>query len=174
MARASPHLYLIALGSNRRHHRLGTPRAVLQAALVELALVGADIIKVSRVIRSRPIGPSQRDYANAAVVIETMLEPDALLEALKQLERQFGRRKGQRWGSRVLDLDIILWSGGYWYSRKPQLLIPHRSFRERAFVLAPARDIAAGWRDPLTGRSIAQLLRQLNRPKRLDQRQSPP
>jgi len=174
MARASPHLYLIALGSNRRHHRLGMPQLVLQAALVELALVGADIVAASRIIRSRPVGPSQRDYANAAAVIETMLEPDTLLGALKGVERRFGRRRGHKWGARVLDLDIILWSGGCWHGTQPQLVIPHRLFRGRTFVLAPARDVASRWRDPITGRSIAQLFRQLIRPKRLDPQRSPP
>ena len=63
--------------------------------------------------------------------------PDELLAELKAIERDFGRRPGRRWGPRVLDLDIILWSGGAWGGPGP--IVPHPEFRDRAFVLAAAR-----------------------------------
>ena len=87
-----------------------------------------------------------------------------LLITLKAIERKFGRRAGgQRWSARVLDLDIVLWSGGAWSSRN--LTIPHPQFRRRGFVLAPAQDIAAQWRDPRTGLTLRQLHHRLIRSK---------
>ncbi|MFT4025753.1 MAG: 2-amino-4-hydroxy-6-hydroxymethyldihydropteridine diphosphokinase [Novosphingobium sp.] len=147
--------YLIALGSNVRHHRHGLPPAVLRAALAELARAGVTVERASKVASTRPLGPSHRRYANAAAVIATALAPDALLRRLKAIERQFGRRGGRRWASRVLDLDIVLWEHGAWSS--PGLTVPHVAFRHREFVLRPAAAIAPGWRDPLSGRTLRQL-----------------
>ncbi len=79
-----------------------------------------------------------------------------MLTRLKAIERAHGRRRGRRWGDRVLDLDIIGWSGGIWASKG--LSIPHPAFRTRRFVLAPLVEIAPGWRDPVTGFSARQLM----------------
>jgi 2-amino-4-hydroxy-6-hydroxymethyldihydropteridine diphosphokinase len=158
--------YLIALGSNRRHHRHGRPAAVLAAALIKLGKAGLKLERAGPVAQSAPLGPSRRRYANSAALVSGKLEPDELLRVLKRIERQFGRRAGgQRWGSRVLDLDIVLWSGGAWSG--PGLVIPHIHFRERDFVLDPAAAIAPDWRDPLTGLSLRQLAFRLGRPRRL-------
>lgn len=158
--------YLIALGSNQRHQRLGSPRAVIAAAWQRLAGHGLNIISTSGVIASRPVGPSRRSYANAAAIIETTLPPPTLLAMLKRIESEFGRRRGQAWACRVLDLDIILWSGGAFVSSTPALTIPHPLMRERSFVLGPAAEIAGAWRDPLTGQTIAQLNARHRRPKK--------
>lgn len=147
--------YLIALGSNVRHHRHGLPPMVLHAALAELDATGLRIERASHVISTAPLGPSPRRYANAAAILTTDLAPDALLRRLKAVERKFGRRSGRRWASRVLDLDVILWDGGIW--RSPGLTVPHMAFRRRRFVLEPAAAIAPGWRDPLTGLTLRQL-----------------
>ncbi|MGQ3177585.1 MAG: 2-amino-4-hydroxy-6-hydroxymethyldihydropteridine diphosphokinase [Blastomonas fulva] len=163
MRQASLAQYLIALGSNRRHHRIGPPERVLEAAMEALAAEDVDILALAPAIRTRPIGPSQRMYANSAALICTRLAPDDLLALLKTLEARFGTRRGQRWSARTLDLDIIWWSGGTWHSRRPELIVPHIAFRERRFVLQPAAMIAPQLRDPVTGRSIAQLLQRLTR-----------
>ena len=155
--------YLIALGSNRRHHRIGPPERVLDVAMAALAAQDVDILALAPAIRTRPVGPSQRLYANSAALIRTARAPDALLALLKSLEASFGARRGQRWSARTLDLDIIWWSGGTWHSRRPALIIPHLAFRERRFVLHPAAIIAPHLRDPVTGHSIAQLLHRLAR-----------
>ena len=152
--------YLIALGSNRRHHRYGRPRQVVQAAMEECASLGT-VAARSPIITTAPIGPSQRRFANAVMVLESEYDPPALLAALKRMEREFGRRKGQRWGARVLDLDIILWSGGRY--RSTDLTIPHREFRQRDFVLGPAAHIAANWRDPVSGLSVTQIAAHLSK-----------
>ncbi|MGC1270782.1 MAG: 2-amino-4-hydroxy-6-hydroxymethyldihydropteridine diphosphokinase, partial [Croceibacterium sp.] len=115
------------------------------------------------VLASDPVGPSLRRYANGAALLETALEPHELLAALKRIERQYGRTaRGQRWSSRVIDLDIVLWSGGCFGA--PGLVVPHRLFRERGFVLGPARAIAPGWRDPVSGLTVRQLHGRLTSP----------
>lgn len=158
--------YLIALGSNQRHHRFGAPERVLQAVLAALRQSDVKVLAAAPTIRSAPLGPSRRRYANGAALIKTRLEPEELLDRLHGIERDFGRRRsGQRWTARVLDLDIVLWSGGAWSSSG--LIIPHPEFRRRAFVLGPAAAIAPGWRDPITGLSLCQLHSRLTRPRRV-------
>ena len=156
--------YLIALGSNQRHHRHGLPPQVLHVALRALAAAGLTVEAAAPIMASAPIGPSLRHYANSAALIATDLLPEELLELVKQIERDFGRRsRGQRWTSRVLDLDLVLWSGGAWSS--PSLTVPHAAFRERDFVLGPALTVAPDWRDPLTNLSLRQLKARLTRPR---------
>lgn len=160
------HLYLLALGSNQRHPRLGSPRKIIEAASEALDDIGT-VSAMSHIVDSDPVGPSRRCFANAALVLNTKLEPDELLGELKAIERKFGRRKGkgQRWGARALDLDIVLWSDGIYAS--PDLLVPHPEFRRRDFVLRPMLAIAREWRDPVGGLSIAQLHARLTRPRPL-------
>lgn len=142
--------YAIALGSNRRG-RHGSPEAEIAAALAALG----GVVAVSPLLRTPPLGPSKRRFANAAALIESDEDPPALLARLKAIERGFGRRRGRSWGARVIDLDIILWSGGAWGG--PELTVPHAAFRERDFVLRPLLAVAPGWRDPVTGRSVRQI-----------------
>ena len=161
-----PRRYLVALGSNVRHHRHGRPERVLRAALAALEQAGLQVEAAAPVIASAPIGPSLRRYANSAALVRTALAPPELLAVLKRIERAFGRRRrGQRWGARVLDLDIVLWEGGIWAS--PGLSVPHAPFRLRDFVLGPASAIAPGWRDPHTGLTIRQLHARLTRARAL-------
>jgi 2-amino-4-hydroxy-6-hydroxymethyldihydropteridine diphosphokinase len=168
----SASLYLIALGSNQRHPLAGRPEQVIQQAIAALEMPDIDIFAVSPIITSTPIGPSQRRYANAAAILSSPLTPPALLQQLHAVEAHFGReRRGQRWRARVLDLDIILWSGGIWVSGNPALGIPHPAFRGRDFVLNPAKAIAPDWRDPISSRSVRQLFHMLKRPKPLDRPQ---
>ena len=156
--------YLIALGSNQRHARLGSPEKVLAAALDELDCKQVKLLAGAPTIRSAPLGPSRRRYANSAAIVKSMLDPLELLARLKAIEAEFGRRRGgQRWSARVLDLDVVLWSGGVWSS--PGLTVPHPLFRDRDFVLGPATKIAPRWRDPITGLSLRQLHARLTRPR---------
>lgn len=137
---------------------------MLAAALERLRQEGIGIAAVAPVLLTDPVGPSLRRYANSAAVVETRLAPPELLALLKRVEHDFGRRKGgQRWTSRVLDLDIVLWSGGGYAA--PDLTIPHPLFRQRAFVLAPAVAIAPAWRDPIAGLTLRQLHARLTRPR---------
>lgn len=170
MPRTSPppaSRYAIALGSNRRHGRHGDPARVIAAALAALRAAGVTLVAVSPVIRTAAIGPAGRGFANAAALVESALPPPALLALLKRIERDFGRRRGRRWGARVLDLDILLWSGGAWppglrYGRSGRLTVPHPALPARAFVLDPLVRIAPGWRHPLSGRTMRQIWARLH------------
>ena len=162
--------YAIALGSNRRHGRHGAPAGVLRAAIAEIQAAGLAITALSSIRTTPALGPAGRGFANAAALIETDLEPAYLLALLKSIERRFGRRRGRRWGPRVLDLDIILWSQGPFTAEG--LVIPHPEFRRRRFVLDPLVEIAADWRDPLTHASIRQLLHRLSRRSPVDRSES--
>jgi 2-amino-4-hydroxy-6-hydroxymethyldihydropteridine diphosphokinase len=162
MSRKPRTTYALALGSNQRHGRYGPPEQVIAKALAKIDGKHVRLLAQSATIRSRPVGPSQRTFANAAAIVETRLDPAELLARLKRIERRLGRRqRGRRWQARVIDLDIILWSGGLWAT--PELIVPHTEFRKRAFVLAPLAAIAGSWRDPISGLSVRQLKARLDR-----------
>ncbi|MGX5711395.1 MULTISPECIES: 2-amino-4-hydroxy-6-hydroxymethyldihydropteridine diphosphokinase [Sphingopyxis] len=159
-------LYAIGLGSNRRHVRFGDPRRVLLAALAALESDDIEPVDASPIVASAPIGPSRRRYANAVALVASPLSPPEMLDRLKAIEAAFGRRRGQRWGARTLDLDILLWSEGAWSDAA--LTVPHAAMTVRDFVLGPLRMIAPAWRHPLSGQSVRQLAARLSRAKPVD------
>jgi 2-amino-4-hydroxy-6-hydroxymethyldihydropteridine diphosphokinase len=152
------YLYAIAIGSNRPHGRYGRPTGVVEAAIARLDQ-DFGLFDASPIILNAARGGAGRDFANAVALVESRLEPPEMLGSLKSIERAFGRRPGKRWGARVLDLDIALWSGGRFRSRR--LAIPHPQLEKRSFVLTPLSAIAPGWRvkGPLTVRHLAHRLR---------------
>ena len=150
--------YALALGSNRRSGH-GSPVATVRAALRLLDAHAASAIRLTPAL-----GPAGRSFANAAAIVSTDFDPPALLEHVKEIERAFGRRAGRKWGPRVLDIDIILWSGGAWAGGG--LVVPHPEMRRRRFVLEPLAELAPGWRDPITGASVRQLLHRLGKARR--------
>lgn len=152
--------YAIGIGSNRRHGRHGAPADVVGAALAALAGAGR-VTARSAIYRSPALGPAGRGFANAAALLESDLAPPELLALLKRIERDFGRRRGRRWGARVLDLDILLWSGGRFATRS--LRIPHTELAARAFVLAPLVAIAPRWRVPDRNLTVRHLRARLDR-----------
>jgi 2-amino-4-hydroxy-6-hydroxymethyldihydropteridine diphosphokinase len=152
------HLYAIAIGSNRPHGRHGGPPAVVEAAIARLDR-DFGLFDASPIILNRAHGDAGRDFANAVALIESDLDPPAMLGRLKALEAEFGRRPGKRWGPRVLDLDMVLWSGGEFRSRR--LTIPHPQLATRNFVLQPLAAIAPSWR--VQARTIRQLADRLAR-----------
>ncbi|MDB5662202.1 MAG: 2-amino-4-hydroxy-6-hydroxymethyldihydropteridine pyrophosphokinae [Sphingomonas bacterium] len=159
MARTS---YAIALGSNRRHGRHGDPADVIGAAVAAMAAAGLRIDAHSPLIRSAAIGPAGRGFVNGAVLVSTTLDPPALLATLKRIEAAFGRRRGRRWGPRVIDLDLALWSAGRWppgprRAAAGRLAIPHGQLSARDFVLRPLAAIVPGWQDPWSARTVRQL-----------------
>ncbi len=159
---------LIALGSNRRS-RHGSPAATLAAALAALGAVGR-VVAMSRVRATAPLGPSQRRFANAVVEVATALPPAEVLARLQGIERAFGRRRGRRWGARVLDLDILaagnqVLSTNSHPNRRP-LIVPHPRLAERRFVLDPLVELAPDWRHPLLHLTARQLRARLARPRR--------
>ena len=146
----------IALGSN-----LGDRESYLRDALARLQS-DIDNLRVSPFYDTAPVdmpGNPPR-VLNAAAVGETSLDAHALLYRLLQVERQLGRDRPYPGASRTVDLDLILY-GDAVIDEPPDLVVPHPRFRERRFVLEPLADIAAEWIDPVTGRTIAQLLQGL-------------
>ena len=164
-------LYAIGLGSNRRHARFGDPRQVLMAALAALESDDIEAVDASPIIASAPIGPSRRRYANAVALVASTLSPPDMLERLQAIEAAFGRRTGQRWSARTLDLDILLWSGGVWSTAA--LNIPHPAMETRDFVLGPLRAIVPDWRHPLSAHTVRQLAARLVRAKPVDRAAAP-
>lgn len=157
-------LYAIAIGSNRPHGRFGRPATVVEAAIARLD-EEFGLFDASSILLNPAHGSAGRDFANAVALVESDLEPPEMLRRLKKIERDFGRRPGRRWGPRVLDLDIALWSGGEFRSR--QLTVPHPHIARRGFVLQPLAAIAGAWRieGGLTAHHLAERLAR-RRPRR--------
>jgi 2-amino-4-hydroxy-6-hydroxymethyldihydropteridine diphosphokinase len=121
----------LALGSN-----LGDRLETLQRAADLLGAVdGVGVIRSSRVFETAPVGPPQPDYLNAVLEIETDLEPRSLLEACLAVERELGRERGERWGPRTMDVDVLTYDD--LELDEPDLQIPHPRMHQRAFVLVP-------------------------------------
>ncbi|MDB9528607.1 2-amino-4-hydroxy-6-hydroxymethyldihydropteridine diphosphokinase [Oscillatoria sp. CS-180] len=141
----------IALGSN-----LGESLIILKGAVTALGRhPNISTVLCSSVYTTAPIGPPQPDYYNACALLETDLAPEELLRTLLRIEAQFGRVRRQRWGPRLLDLDLLLF--GDVVMTTPTLQIPHPRMHERAFVLVPLAEVAGDWRDPISGKAIAQI-----------------
>ena len=148
----------IALGSN-----LGDRRAALAFASERLAFLLTDTV-LSDIIETDPVGEGLEDqplYLNAALVGETNLDARALLDAIRQIETDYGRTRPFPGAARTLDLDLILF--GDQTVIEPGLEVPHPRFRERFFVLGPLAEIAPDMRDPLSGLNVVELLRALLR-----------
>ena len=152
-----PYLYAIAIGSNRPHGRFGRPAGVVEAAIARLD-EEFGLFDASPIVLNPAHGGAGRDFANSVALVESEAEPPAMLGRLKAIERAFGRRSGRRWGPRVLDLDLVLWSGGTFRSRR--LTIPHPQLETRSFVLQPLAAIAPTWpvRGSLNARHLAHRL----------------
>ncbi|MGB3723638.1 MAG: 2-amino-4-hydroxy-6-hydroxymethyldihydropteridine diphosphokinase [Pacificimonas sp.] len=150
---------IIALGSNRPHGRHGAPVAIIMAAMTVMQTTGMNIVRCSRIDRTRPLGPSSREYANAVVAVRTAMNPEQLLRTLHSIEHQFGRKRQRRWGARVLDLDLVAYHqevrGG------PDLYLPHPEMAVRRFVLAPMMEVAPGWRHPILNLTVRQMYARL-------------
>jgi 2-amino-4-hydroxy-6-hydroxymethyldihydropteridine diphosphokinase len=143
----------VGIGSN-----LNDPRARVQEAFEHLeALNSTGWLLRSRLYRTRPMGPQdQPDFVNAAAGMLTRLTARELLAALLDIERSMGRNRQERWGPRVIDLDLI-WMPGEIID-EPGLTVPHPGVSTRNFVLYPLADIAPSLAIPGQG-TVSELLR---------------
>ena len=144
MARAA-----LSLGGN-----IGDARATIAAALAALEASGVRVVARSSDYRTRPWGKTdQPDFTNVSAVVETALPPLELLAVCLEAERQLGRVRHERWGPRLLDIDLIAYDDVRMDT--PALTLPHRHAHERGFVLIPLAEIAP---DLLIGdRTVAEL-----------------
>jgi 2-amino-4-hydroxy-6-hydroxymethyldihydropteridine diphosphokinase len=156
-AAATAHVAYVGLGSN-----LEDPAAQLRRTLAALdALPGTRLQSASRLYRTPPWGLlEQPEFVNAAAELRTTLDVRAVLAALQSLERGAGRAREQRWGPRVLDLDLLLYDEVQ--LDEPGLHLPHPHLHERAFVLVPLAEIAPQVRVPGRG-TVAELLATVDR-----------
>lgn len=148
----------VSLGSN-----LGERAAHLRAAVVALeATPGVRDLARSPVFETAPVGPpGQGPYLNAVVRFETRLDPRALLDRLLAIETSRGRVRSGVNEARTLDLDLLF--HGEACVDEPGLRVPHPRLHERAFVLAPLRALAPGWRHPELGDTVLALAARLER-----------
>ena len=150
------HRAAIALGSN-----LGDSCQILKSALETLDRFPSITVEaVSETYQTIAVGPPQPDYLNACAVVSTSLEPQVLLDTMLEVEAQFGRVRWERWGARLLDLDLLLFDD--LVIEQSGLQIPHPRLAERAFVLIPLADVAADWVEPISGKVIAFLVQQVD------------
>lgn len=139
----------LALGTN-----LGDRLANLRQAVALLEERGVRFVRSSRVYETEPVGPPQPDYLNAVIEVATDLSPRGLLIVCLAVEQAMGRVRGERWGPRVIDVDILTF--GDREVEEPDLQIPHPRMHQRAFVMIPLLELDA---DPMLpdGRKAATL-----------------
>jgi 2-amino-4-hydroxy-6-hydroxymethyldihydropteridine diphosphokinase len=148
-------MIVIALGANL-NSPVGSPRDTLRAALATLEEQSVRILTVSPFYRSRAWpDPRDPDYVNAVAIVSSSLTPDVLMAMLQQTETLYGRKRSEKNAPRPLDLDIVDYNGRV--EAGPPIL-PHPRLADRAFVLMPLADVAPGWRHPVTGRSVEELV----------------
>ena len=124
------------------------------------------IFAVSSLYETEPEGYEDQDwFVNAVAGIETTLSPRDLLKLFKEIEQTIGRRESVRWGPREIDLDLLLYDRLHFES--PDLTVPHPRMHQRAFVLMPLAEIAAGVIHPVLGKTIGEILADLQSPKQV-------
>ncbi len=153
----APVIAYVGLGAN-----LGQPEAQLREALERLnAAPEVEVTRVSAFYRNPPLGPPDQPwYVNAVARVRTRLGPEELLRLLQQVETDLGRVRGERWGPRRLDLDLLLYNGEVIFT--PDLVVPHPEMHCRGFVLVPLAEIAPQAWHPVLGQSAGELLAQLD------------
>jgi|AntRauTorckE6833_2_1112554.scaffolds.fasta_scaffold107541_1 2-amino-4-hydroxy-6-hydroxymethyldihydropteridine diphosphokinase len=143
---------VVAVGSN-----LGDRLKTIQKAGKFIEKLSDGLVEKGSIWESEPVGPAKYTFLNTAVKFETSLSPAELLKELKLFEQQCGREENpERWGPRILDLDIIRY--GNLVIQKESLIIPHSEYSRRLFVLLPMLQIDARWCDPQLEMTIQAMI----------------
>lgn len=155
------HTAYIALGSN-----MGNREVYLSEAVKALdTLKGCVVEKVSTFLETPPYGVTeQADFLNGCLKLRTLLYPKELLAELNRLEKEAGRERIVHWGPRTLDLDIIFYDD--LICEEDNLCIPHIEMQKRKFVLEPLEEIAPYKRHPVTGKTVREMLMELEEPSK--------
>ena len=158
-----PHRAFIAIGSN-----LGDRKANYLEAIDRIQkLPGTRVVKQSSLYESEPLGDAKTWFVNAVIEVETEVFAEELLKRLKAIETSMGRKRvrGKRWGSRVIDLDILFFNNEI--IDKRNLKVPHPELHNRRFVLAPLSELAPQLIHPKLSRSVSELLAALKDTKKI-------
>ena len=150
------HRAYLSVGSN-----MGDKEQYIQEAVEALNAHPLIVVRrISGLITTEPYGGvEQEDFLNGAIEIDTLLSPLELLDALHEIEAAAGRVRELRWGPRTLDLDIIFYDKLVY--EDDALVIPHQDMENRGFVLGPMSMLAPNYRHPISGKTVKQLLEQL-------------
>lgn len=142
----------LLLGSN-----LGDPIANLAEARLHISRQAGEIITLSSVYKTAAWGnPDQPDFYNQAIEIQTVKNPQELLTLLLSIESSMGRIRDVKWGSRLIDIDILFWEQEVIH--ESNLRVPHPQLQDRRFVLTPLAEIASELKHPTLKKSITELL----------------
>ncbi|MEX0660540.1 MAG: 2-amino-4-hydroxy-6-hydroxymethyldihydropteridine diphosphokinase [Balneolaceae bacterium] len=144
---------IVAIGSN-----LGDRLSIIQQTGVFLDQLSERPVEKASIWESEPVGPSKFQFYNTAAKIYTSLSPPELLVKLKKFEQKMGREENpERWGPRILDLDIIRYSD--LVIQTESLIIPHPEYSRRLFVLLPMQEVDPNWLDPTTGKTLSEVVK---------------
>ncbi len=152
-------MILIGLGSNLSSD-VGFPAQVLNAAKLALIKAGVQVLQSSRLWKSAPVpfDPTQPWFCNAVMAVETTLSPQELLKVMLEIETDFGRVRGKKNASRVLDLDLIAYHDEV-IEEGDTLIVPHPRMHERLFVLKPLADVSKVWIHPISGHALVEMIK---------------
>jgi 2-amino-4-hydroxy-6-hydroxymethyldihydropteridine diphosphokinase len=148
-------MIVIALGANLPS-QAGAPRETLLAALKRLQQYSVHVVSVSPFFATKAWpDPGDPAFVNAVALINTELSPQELMTTLHKIETSFGRKRSAQNAPRTLDLDLIDYDGRI---QDGPPVLPHPRMDSRAFVLVPLADIAPGWRHPVSGKTVEELI----------------
>ena len=158
-----PHRVHIGIGSNLGDRRANTAEAIEKVS----KLPATRVVRASSLYESEPLGNAKTWFVNSVIEVDTDLGPEVLLKKLKAIEEAMGRKrvKGKRWGSRIIDLDILLFDEDI--IDKRTLKIPHPEMHKRRFVLLPLAELAPQVVHPQLGQTVSTMLATVKDDKRV-------